>query len=940
MVKKAAAKSPAISRPKPVASKKAASNPQPRPQSARTKKAPTKMVPGSDAKTSAKVKSSKSAPPVRQVSNRPPALPIAAAASSGPIAKVAASNKTPAPPSVPKSSARKASGKASVAASKISSKKSPEKPAAPSTSAKKSPAKLFSPQQPKKLDNVYNSPPRSPSPPAAADQLSDSDENEGSDHNQNDDDVKLQTTFLDANADEVYEGIVTEIPSFSRFKTRWQEIGSLTAQSIATFYEPSTFAADIAADLTDEQGRSMERATAGQLSKLFAHQLSTESQLTTNVRQKWLTLHEKHRGVAETAPPVESPAAAPSSSVTEDQRYWSLKEKISHAPTTILDADTVFGVQAGFMVVPHEEIISQLHQTASNNALLQHSQPSRATAVQWKHLERWDKDSWLSFEKDWWNSVNQAAQIGVWAPIISLIKVRLINDIKSDLKMSKNHWFAVSDIVFLRQAHAFFGPENTKEALALFQPLVCNDYSKQYNPQAFMNLLSTYNDRFLRTIDLEVAPSIGKWPPRTAEKSGPLTLRNLREAFKNGFAGSKDTSTSSKYCYDLCKANPTMSHNALYLEMRANFQGDLRALSRATLKGKHSVNPFSRSNGGGAADHQSKKFFNGGGTSAPANSQRTKRGRDDDGDKPKFRVVLGKDRGALCGDFTNHYGLGCSAGTCFAFNTKLKKPAGYKWKDSDQEDKVHIDDATFAKLKQDHPDINKAIAAARVEHRKPQGDSRKSQKPLFNKQGVTGASKGKYYFDSSEINFDSIDADNLRAIGLGNRFFGAIAIHTGHEMSVGADGPTIFLNFHREVRQGSKKRDDKTIEARLTSNSLVNVIPRNLAEMASSFGKLKNSSSSTAMPDNVRLDGRSAVQLTIEVQLHKHKMSSPVAQWFVIDDNADQSISLCSNFLSDVGLNEAVVRKWHRTRATVENTATCSFRSRSRNELHIKRHGD
>jgi hypothetical protein len=67
------------------------------------------------------------------------------------------------------------------------------------------------------------------------------------------------------------------------------------------------------------------------------------------------------------------------------------------------------------------------------------------------------------------------------------------------------------------------------------------------NPTAVLRALSTFNTSFLRTLDLEIAPSVGKWPTKKEAKHGPLTLKTIRHCFKMGFDQSKDSYIYNRY---------------------------------------------------------------------------------------------------------------------------------------------------------------------------------------------------------------------------------------------------------------------------------------------------------------------------------------------------------------------------------------------------------
>ena len=246
-----------------------------------------------------------------------------------------------------------------------------------------------------------------------------------------------------------------------------------------------------------------------------------------------------------------------------------------------LTALTVWGKNSGFSVVPHGQILQLLYDKAAEISRRGQDAP-RGVAVTFSKLNSWNKSSWLYFERKWWTSLNMAVESGSYSKIISLIDLDLHTDIQNDLGLTSDQFFACSDIEFLRLAHGWFGPTNNEQAKALLDYHQCRDNGNG-NPSSFLKTLSTYNTAVLRTLDLEIAPSIGKWPKKNEPKHGPLTLKSIRASFKNGFSADKAISVACKHCFNVCEQNPKWSHSKLYRELRDHFLEDERALSRATM---------------------------------------------------------------------------------------------------------------------------------------------------------------------------------------------------------------------------------------------------------------------------------------------------------------------------------------------------------------------
>jgi hypothetical protein len=202
-------------------------------------------------------------------------------------------------------------------------------------------------------------------------------------------------------------------------------------------------------------------------------------------------------------------------------------------------------------------------------------------AVVWPHLDRWNKNSWLQFEKKWWVSVNQAVENGCYCKIASLIDINLRVDIQQDLDIKD--WVKTTDIEFLRKAHGWFGPKNNEQAKEQLDSHRLYA-GKQRDPTSFLHCLSTYNTAFLRSLDLEIAPSIPRWPKKGEPKYGPLSLKSIRASFKKGFSHDKDSSEACKQCFNVCEQNPKWNHAKIYSELRYHFLEDEASLKRSTMK--------------------------------------------------------------------------------------------------------------------------------------------------------------------------------------------------------------------------------------------------------------------------------------------------------------------------------------------------------------------
>jgi hypothetical protein len=128
------------------------------------------------------------------------------------------------------------------------------------------------------------------------------------------------------------------------------------------------------------------------------------------------------------------------------------------------------------------------------------------------------------------------------------------------------------------------------------------------------------------------------------------------------------------------------------------------------------------------------------------NDQSPNGGRDRKRKEPRqasettFKVVAGKDRCQVCGDYTNHYGKGPKL--CAAVGHRLAKPKGYAWKDSDKEPKIDIPHKEYQELKKTKASIFEANAKNRVEYRATNVSKREQYSSSASVAHVDAAEKG------------------------------------------------------------------------------------------------------------------------------------------------------------------------------------------------------
>ena len=823
------------------------------------------------------------------------------------------------------------------------------------------------------------------------------------------------------NSEALFEMFVAEVPSFDRFRAQWTSIGSLSAQVVATQYEPETFVADIIRDLSTPT-LNLDRPTAIQVASFFGWHVENDDSFPYSVRRPWVLLKCRLRreaipelysqatvdryakeaaadkklkrkrvvdsssgGSGEAAAAVQKGArqssddddsSSSSSQSSEAASAESDNDDASdddvQAFTVIqkqkdLNAVTVWGEKAGFSVIPHEQILQMLADKAAEISRRGHDAP-RGVAVVFPKLTRWNKASWLSFERRWWVSINEAVENGSYSKIVSLIDLDLHVDIQLDLKLSATALLKCADVEFLRLAHGWFGPTDNEQAKLLLETHHCRDNGNG-NPSYFLKSLSAYNTAVLRTLDIEIAPSVGKWPRKGERKHGPLTLKSIRTAFKNGFAADKSISAACKHCYSVCEQNPKWSHTRLYRELRDHFLEDERALQRSTMVGSKrggSDGPDAGGRGNQGNQNKRQRGDNSGPQSAGGNPRdRGSKADRNSGTKPKqehqFKIVKGADRGKVCGDYTNHYGKGCSAKTCIYFGTDHAKPKGYVWKDSDKEPKVTIDQQAFYDLKKSKPEVVKfnndnreAYRTANKGQHYPSsssaaldtlvvidpsaGGKQLSTQQLVNHLGLaykgappSAADLGELVaMDLVNVDTESCDtASPLKELGWSKRFYGVAAFLPALQppASTNSNSETscncASLWFARDVQEGKYKRAARFTKGVVKPSSCVNVINASAVALASQYGKLKECLG-LPPPSEIISDGRPYIHLQFNVAVGDKAVVTKT-DWFVIDADNKQPdkfvVTLKATFATDHNISANAFELVPSSECTIANAA-------------------
>ncbi len=767
----------------------------------------------------------------------------------------------------------------------------------------------------------------------------------------------------------VYTLIMLRVPTFNRFAVRWNAIGSMTGKAIVTQYNPTTFVQDFIRDMTTT-AEQMDRPTAVQVFGAVVHYLKSDSKLDVKLRSEWVRAYCNLVGdvmpatfnVASTVREASKKRSNikrardnsnSDSSSLRDGNFDDLSDQYSDLSLSdeqpvdpvaavkslqILNASTVWGDKAGFSIVPHERIL-EIHRRKAQEALAANVNAAKSATITWPKLTSWTKEAWQAFDKAWWNCIVEAVNSGAYSTMMSLIDLNLHEDIQLDLSIDADNWFDTPEIDFLRKAHGHWGPENKEEALTLLRQAHVHVRKGSCPPQVFLNLLSNFNTTFLRILDLQIAPSIRKWPDIGRPKYGLLEVKTIRKAFKDGFASCKDFSPACKHCYDVADQNPTMAHRTLYAELRAHFQDDVKSLSRATMHGGSVIQgsignqPYGGSGQahGGRADNRFKSQDQPRGGLKRTDSKDGPRVKKARGPSREFNIVQGKDRGKACGDYTKHYGQDCSAATCLRWNTKYHK-RNHVWKDSAQEPMEVIPDDEYKKLRESKPQVVARNAKDRAEYRAQRATSKQEQY-LSSVDVAAAAVVGPTVSETAsetKANFYGTVAHSLESIasppaeqqafidvvqvsaftpsveleelGFSQRFFGvAKFLKCANPPSSTARADTSLL-FAREVDLGKHKRPPRSMQVHIDDTSSVNLIPAKALSQLSTWGKLRIiERRNSSKLDN---DPRSVVQLAFQVASKPNSRRSNASNvtmtgWFVVDGAIASNVVVLSKSFAD-----------------------------------------
>jgi len=297
-------------------------------------------------------------------------------------------------------------------------------------------------------------------------------------------------------------------------------------------------------------------------------------------------------------------------------------------------------------------------------------------------------------------------------------------------------WLALADDKLQNWLSVFFGPKSKADAIRRLESVKFPNHSDSHDSQAeFVNKLDECAYDFEATIN-DIADTHATWVnDPTSLSSGQLDIKEVMEIWKKKFA-KQDRSVFSvqiKEVRDFLDRNKDALFNDIILKLSNHFS----SLDTMVLEGSmhYSTTPTVAKRATPAGNHQGSRLSSQsrdqsslGRRPAPA-TPFDRSGPRSKSEKPAFtaKVTPGHMRGISCGSFTNHWGLGCSTSTCVFAGTKHDmNKGGHVFKDSNLEESVKVDKATYEALLKARPNVTTKWAAAKDQYLKTKFNARVS----------------------------------------------------------------------------------------------------------------------------------------------------------------------------------------------------------------------
>jgi hypothetical protein len=204
--------------------------------------------------------------------------------------------------------------------------------------------------------------------------------------------------------------LAVKVPSFTRFSERWNAIGeSLTGSSVVHSYDPLTFVPDFVRDLSTS-ANILDRPTAVHIFKALVDYIKDDPEIPFTKRAEWVHGYCDFSGTQVQPPYDDDTMRRYSKENSED--VHKKRKRINVDPQddddlrshdsepsrsdsscdhssgdAVLNANTVWGVEAGFATEPHEEIL-ELHKQTAAEVSKANVNSTKSATVTWPALNQ------------------------------------------------------------------------------------------------------------------------------------------------------------------------------------------------------------------------------------------------------------------------------------------------------------------------------------------------------------------------------------------------------------------------------------------------------------------------------------------------------------------------------------------------------------------------
>jgi hypothetical protein len=242
---------------------------------------------------------------------------------------------------------------------------------------------------------------------------------------------------MEANFSSLFTMLAIKVPSIKRFSDRWNEIGeAMNGKAVVLSYDPSTFISDLIQDLSTASN-VLDRPTACLLFEAVVNYVKSDGNIPFAKRSEWVHAYCNFVG-ADVPPPYDETVqhyASEDSQHRHGKRQRILDSDRSQNRVTVQDSDpdahdpdrdslsdgaerlampealnanTVWGAEAGFAVESHEEIL-ELHKATADDVAKRNVNSAKSATITWPCLNSWTKEAWIAFDKQWWDCIVRAS---------------------------------------------------------------------------------------------------------------------------------------------------------------------------------------------------------------------------------------------------------------------------------------------------------------------------------------------------------------------------------------------------------------------------------------------------------------------------------------------------------------------------------------------------